>query len=199
MLRAVGQVIRDLPLVTTLPAGTILFRVRQHEPSQAPSSIAELGPPPVEAALYSNRMSPAGISMLYAALDPLTAVQETLDPNSQTRTMVTTAQISLTADLHVLDLTRVPPIPSVFDRSVDPRRRHGVAFIHGFRRDLTEPVEKDGREHIEYVPSQVVTEYFRYRYRTRARGRLRGILYPSSVRPDGNNCVLFVSDVDLLS
>ncbi len=196
MLRALGQVIRELTITATLPAGTTLFRVRQHEPSESPSTLADLGPPPVEAARYSNRMSPAGISMLYASLDPLTAAQETLERDNTTRTMVTTGEIVVTWDLRVLDLTRLPPIPSVFDRSIDSRTRHGIAFIHAFRRELTQPVQKDGREHIEYVPSQVVTEYLRYRYRPTTGGRLSGILYPSSVLIGGNNCVLFISNAD---
>ena len=85
-----------------------MFRVRQHEPTESPSTLPELGPPPVEAALYSNRMSPAGISMLYTSLDPVTAARETLERDSRTRIMVTTAEILVTSDIAVLDLTRLP-------------------------------------------------------------------------------------------
>jgi hypothetical protein len=49
------------------------------------------------------------------------------------------------------------PFPSLFDE----QRRHlraGLSFLHDFAADLAKPIEKDGREHIEYVPTQIVTE-----------------------------------------
>lgn len=60
-----------------------------------------------------------------------------------------------------MDLTNLPEYPSVFGSDEANLDRPGVHLIHAFADDFIRPVEKDGREHIECVPSQVVTEYVR--------------------------------------
>ena len=47
-------------------------------------------------------------------------------------------------------------------------------------------MELDGREHIDYVPTQVFTEYFRYAFP----GRVDGLMFPSAQGP-GNNVAVF--------
>ena len=196
MLDALGALVRELGLVAPMRAGTRLYRVRQHEPAVKPHDLGSLGPPPIDHARYANRMSPAGVSMLYASLDAVTAASETLDRRSKRLISVTTAELETLRDLRVLDLTNLPPVPSVFDASSYRDQRHGVAFIRSFTDDLTQPVQKDGREHVEYVPSQVVTEYFRFRFRGEHEEPVNGILYPSAVRADGTNVVLFLGAED---
>ncbi|HYU54291.1 MAG TPA: HEPN-associated N-terminal domain-containing protein [Gemmatimonadaceae bacterium] len=203
MLSELGSLIKELGLVTVLPLGTILFRVRQHVGTVHPQTLSELGPPPTENAVHANRLTPAGISMLYAALDPVTAAKETLNRRSKRLRWATTAEIETLRDLSVIDLTALPPIPNIFDREFTRDQRQAIAFIHSFTEDLTKPVRKDGREHIEYVPSQVVTEYIRYRFLDADRERANGIVYPSAKDPIGRNVVLFYdsddcSPIDLL-
>ena len=54
------------------------------------------------------------------------------------------------------------------------------------------PVRKDGMEHVEYVPSQVVCEFFAQVFGRKDDGRpVDGIAYRSAVVPDGQNVVLF--------
>ena len=55
----------------------------------------------------------------------------------------------------------------------------------------------DGREHIDYVPSQIVTEYFRHVYRTYDGKPLDGIIFPSAHVRNGKNFVIFASSDDL--
>jgi hypothetical protein len=83
-LEAVCRAILDAELIRTIPAGTELFRAQTHAPSETLAGAARLGAPPVELARTSNRMSPAGIAMFYAATDPSTAVVEaaSADPNA---------------------------------------------------------------------------------------------------------------------
>lgn len=50
----------------------------------------------------------------------------------------------------------------------------------------------DGREHIEYVPTQIITEYFRYKFATKKIEKIDGIIYPSSKDRRMNACVLFM-------
>src|SRR5712692_998202 len=74
MLNELGGLFVRYNALSSLKAGTQLFRVRLHQPGQEPpNTLNALGPPPVESALYSNRMSPAGMSMFYAAMDEATA------------------------------------------------------------------------------------------------------------------------------
>ena len=71
--------------------------------------------------------------------------------------------------------------------------------MHLFVPEFAQPVEKDGREHVEYVPSQIVTEYVRYRLPERIGKPIRGILYPSARKSRGIGCVLFVVHEDINS
>jgi hypothetical protein len=45
------------------------------------------------------------------------------------------------------------------------RERAELSFLHGFARDLSAQIERDNRIHIEYVPTQVVSEYLRRVFR----------------------------------
>jgi hypothetical protein len=50
-------------------------------------------------------------------------------------------------------------------------------------------------EHVDYVPTQIVTEYFRHRFRLSGGGSLDGIKYRSS-RTGQPACVLFFDSDD---
>jgi hypothetical protein len=85
----------------------------------------------------------------------------------------------------MVNLAALPPVPSVFD----PEQRkyyHDLVFLHGFTRDLSASVVLDGREHIEYVPTQVVTEYMRWLPDV----AIDGILF-TSAQNGGTSCVIF--------
>jgi hypothetical protein len=148
---------------------------------------AELGPPPVDKCISANRMSPAGIPMFYGAFDEATALAET---TKETDEFATIGKFKTLRDVKVLDLTRLPIVPSIFDREKRDDRQP-IFFMRDFLRDFTKLVDKNGSEHIEYVPTQIVTEYFRHIYRHNDKESLDGIIYPSSVSKGGKACVLF--------
>jgi hypothetical protein len=57
------------------------------------------------------------------------------------------------------------------------------------------PVARDERVHIDYLPSQVVTEFLRdFQFKG---GKLDGVAYNSTVNPRGWNLALFVEPRDL--
>lgn len=60
-------------------------------------------------------------------------------------------------------------------------------------RDFTKDVKKDGKEHIEYVPTQVVTEFFRYSFNKNRKYKIDGIIYPSS-KNNKNEALVFFWD-----
>lgn len=194
-LDRLGEVVEEVGIITTLPQGTRVYRARCHDRSKALQTSAELGPPPAERTKYSNRMSPAGIPMFYGAFDRNTVIKETYTSSCDPEAIVTTAIFETAREFPVLDLTRLPKLPSIFD-SAKRDRRPGIIFLQNFTKDLSKRIEKDGREHIEYVPTQVVTEYFRHIYNDTDFGRVRGILYPSAQRHGGKCCVLFFRSED---
>ena len=55
-------------------------------------------------------------------------------------------------------------------------------------------MQKSGLEHIEYVPTQILTEYFRHLYLDPARDRVWGIIYPSAANLGHKSCVLFLEN-----
>lgn len=169
--------------LATIPAGRTFWRGRLVSESRKPEyRAAALGSPPRDKA-SANRMSPAGISVFYGSDDVDTVVAE-IGAHS-TRRFAAVGAFSTTRQLTMLDLAGLPPIPSVYGR-VDRRQYYDLQFLHGFATDLRAPVELDGREHIEYVPTQVVTEYLRWIPEV----RIDGIMFRSA-QGAGTSCVIF--------
>jgi len=157
-LDRLGDLVTEIGLVQELPEDTYTFRVRVHDPELTFKSASELGTAPH--APYSNRMSPAGIPMFYGAFEHGTAIAETYDPSLGPVMKITVRKWVTARKIPVLDLTRIPEVPSIFD-SEKRGKRSGIIFLHEFTSELSRPIEKDGGGHIDYVPTQVMTEYFR--------------------------------------
>lgn len=188
LLKEIGQIVPQLKLITLLRAGTELFRVRLRSKGEDWCLDEQnLGAPPNEKVLSSQRMNPAGISYLYLAKERATAIAEALGkPPCQ----AALGCFKVRRDIRVLDLLSLPGTPSPFDRE----GHHGgesIAFLMDFAEEISKPVQKDGTEHIEYVPSQVVCEYFAKVFRTDDGKPIDGLAYRSAVRPGGINIVLF--------
>lgn len=190
MLNKLGEIFREFNLFIELPLATDLFRVRVVEKHCRPSTAAELGTAPPEKAIYPNRMSPAGIPMFYGALDEVTAAVETYNPQEKDDCHLVVARFRNTRPLNLLDLTNLPPVPSIFDEEQSYEQPR-LAFLRAFEEDITKPVERSTESHLEYVPTQVVTEYVRHRLRTPQGDQLDGILYRSSRRLGSHAVVIF--------
>jgi hypothetical protein len=186
LLRETGRLIGRLDLVCTLPRGEELVRVR-HLTDGACCTAKMLGSPPREKAA-SNRMSPAGIPMFYAAFDEATALAETQrgEPGGQR----VVARFATSRDCRVLDLADLPEIPSLFD---DARRedRWALGFLRAFRERVIVPVVPDDRVHIDYVPTQIVSEYLRLWFAPDG-GDIDGVIFPSSRSAGGRCAAMFV-------
>jgi hypothetical protein len=195
MLEELARWVRELDLVVSVPAGTRFFRARFEKPGETLSRPSELGPPPRECATQSNRMSPPGIVMFYASDNPGTALRETV---SASGTFVV-AEFEVTKDVRMLDLTRIPPVPSLFEpvpEMAEYNPRPVLIFLHMFTTDLAKPRARDDRVHIEYVPTQVVTEFFRTMFKDH-QGSIDGIRYASSRHLSNLSVVLFASREDV--
>lgn len=187
LLGQIGRAVDHLQATRTLNAGTVLYRVRLRNPGpEWEPTAATMGAPPKGAS--AGRMNPAGISYFYCALEQATALAEVI---ASPPVDLVVAAFDLTKDIVVLDLCDLPPSPSIFD----PDNRdefQWLAFLRSFARAISEPVRKDGSEHVDYVPSQVVCEWFAQVFDLGKGGeRLDGILYPSALMPGGKNLVVF--------
>jgi len=194
VLREIAFSVDSLNLIIEMKEGTFIFRCRQHLLSESPKSIKELGSPPNKFCTFSNRMSPSGISMFYGAFDSKTAMNEAYDESKITeRPVATIAKFILKKNLQVIDLTNIPSIPSPFD---DKRRnlRFKTLFLKAFVHDLAKSIKRDGYEHINYIPTQVVTEYFRFVLPEIAHYKIDGLIYPSSKDDGGACCVIFCNN-----
>jgi hypothetical protein len=175
-------------VVRTIGTDENLIRLRIDD---VPHHSAEaIGTPPAEFSTQSNRMSPAGIPMFYGAFDYKTANAETYDPQHHVGKVISAGTFKPVRPLVILDLANLPPMPSVFDPSGRPLI-HSLRFLNAFAKDISSPIARDGKEHIEYVPTQIVTEYFRRAFTLGEGVQLDGLAYCSSKNPGGVAFVLF--------
>jgi RES domain-containing protein len=187
LLEWIVKHVQKFGLIRRLSSGTTLWRARSNINPQDPHDATTFGPPPPKLATQSNRMNPPGIPMFYVSESAASAVREIRATSAKV------GHFMLTRDITILDLNVLPKVPGIFS---NPSREETLAlkFLHHFRKAIMEPVARDDRAHIEYIPSQVVTEYFReYRFPD---GYIDGIRYPSTVHPGGSNVVIFISGND---
>lgn len=159
--------------------GEIVFRSRPNPNSFATSDLQlELGPPP-DAKARSSRMSPAGISMFYAAEDAETAVAETADRDGQ----LMVGKFEVASNMSVLDLFDLSKID-------DPEERD---LVHQISLDMMKPISRDDRVHIDYVPTQIFTEQFKENWFGVQDLPIQGLRFPSSKNPERASYVFFVN------
>ena len=197
VLRTIFEYAERVNLFMPLPQGVQLYRARYEGCKPQFQTPAELGPPPEEAATQSNRMSPAGIPMFYGADDEETALKETYScPGYYAMGRFETLRPAV-----LLDLTVIPPVPSLFesipDSSEDSPRRV-LKFLHHVAEQVSISTKRDGKEHVEYVPTQVVTEFVRDQL-TWDNSRVEGIKYFSSAHEGHVSYVLFADQSNVLS
>ena len=189
LLSEIIKIAEESDLVRILSSGTEFFRSRPCERAEPYQTACELGPPPRDKALQSNRMNPPGIPMVYGAETEEIAVRETRSPR------VAVGKFQLERETRLLDIADLPAIPGIFS-GVERLTRLGLIFMHAFAKEIARPVERTDRIHIEYIPSQVVTEFIRDAKINDS--PVDGIRYPSTLGAGGRNIVLFATLDDLI-
>lgn len=190
ILEHLSEIITKLFRVTILEQNRDIFRVRIVDGNQNLTTALELGSPPREYATTPNRMSPAGISMFYGAVDFNTAIAETYI-HSEKKQIAICGVFRPTRILKLIDFSKIE-IPSLFD-SQSRHLREKVKFFRDFIDDFTKPIDRSDKSHVDYVPTQIVTEYLRYKFRCIGDGRIDGLIYPSS-KPDAKNAMVIFAD-----
>jgi hypothetical protein len=158
ILHAVAEVVDRMGLFQALHAGSRWWRAHSHGAAAIDHTPGRLGTVPADRARQPNRMSPPGIPMFYGAADHETAVGEVTSPPPVGAVQVTWAAFETSRNCRVVDFTRLPPIPSIFD----PERGgtfHEMRFLHQFVEQLSSKARADW-EAVDYVPTQVLTEFF---------------------------------------
>ena len=193
-----GHVLRDIfafaidtGLFKVLPAGTQLYRARWEQAAARLETPQELGPPLENLAVQANRMSPPGVVMFYACDDIETALLEATEEPGR----FAVGYWKLLRAATVLDLTDIPAIPRLFEYDPEGGQyvfRRALIFLHHVAEHMSQPVARDDRVHVDYVPTQVVTEFLRSRVRWQG-GRIDGIRYRSSVHPGHASYALFAT------
>jgi hypothetical protein len=183
-LNLLVKLVNEYRFFETLAPGTVLYRLRETADGEMPSLASDFGPPPPEKATQSNRMTPPGISALYTSLDRVTCQQE-VPARDRYRRFV--GSLVSQREIKLIDLTRIPPPPPLLCGS-DPRRRHGLQFLEAFAIMIAQPVARDDRVHIDYVPTQVVSEFLMHAFNESG---VTGMKFSSAKASGGANAVVF--------
>jgi hypothetical protein len=198
MLRKLGELVVETDLIRELEPGTRIYRARDHGLGVAYDRAVDLGTAPREAA-FANRMSPAGIPLFYGAFDADTAVREAWAGPAPDHELVSVGRFANSAPLRVIDLASLPPIPSIFDEDLR-HLRPPLWFLFEFSGRISAPVRTAARseaEMVEYVPTQIVSEYLRTTFaRDYGEAAVHGLLYRSAAHEGGICCALFIARED---
>lgn len=176
-------------VVTTLAAGSFLFRARLASSTAEARKFAlnpaeALGAPPRERAA-NNRMSAAGIPLLYVSSDPDTCIAEIRPSIGDT---VAVGRFETTATLDFFDFTALNRELqhgrlSLFDSRHEKKSHHRrlLTYLH---EEIARPVRSGDTD---YVMTQALAEFIRYS----KLGKFDGIAFQSVQRAGGINYVLF--------
>ena len=189
LLKELENWCRRFEVIATLPAGHLFYRARYEKAGRFLQSAAELGPAPADKATVANRMSPAGIVMFYVSDEAATALREVARNPKKDVGRYAIGTFRTLRDVPILDLTAIPSIPSIFEPvpdSLEYDPRPPLIFLNYFAAELSMPIAGDERAHIEYIPAQVVTEYFRSEFDHKGEP-LAGIRYRSARREGGSS------------
>lgn len=130
--------------------------------------------------------------MFYGAYDLDTAIKETYEEVEEDKKAVC-GIFKPTRELNFVDLTEVY-IPSLFDEQ-NQHNRVNAMFLYDFVKDFTKPIERNDRAHVDYVPTQIVTEFFRHIFKAEDNKGIDGVIYPST-KNDGAKALVVFADSD---
>lgn len=200
LLKALAKWCEEFSLVKTLPAASRLWRARPQKAGEVFSSAADLGPPPQDKTTMSNRMSPSGIVMFYVSDNSETALRERAKDPAKDVGEYAIGEFKTLREMKILDLAEIPAIPSIFEPVSDTLEydpRPPAIFLNYFATELSKPIARDRSIHVEYIPTQVITEYFRTEFLHEGQ-KIDGIRYRSARDSDHCSLVLFATQDDLV-
>ncbi len=172
-------------LANLISPDTTIFRARRSNAGKKLGHAEITSPPSSDAG--NNRMSPAGVSFFYGALDRDTAIAE-VRPSLAEEVTVGSFQVCKT--LSVLDFSQIPEPTSPFRENYWFQFEEFIRpFLEQFAEDISKPIRPDDAL-IDYVPTQVFTECIRF-WSIEGNEPPDGIIFNSSMKRDGKCVVLF--------
>ena len=192
ILKDVQKSIQDFQLFRKLFPSENIYRCRQHALYDEVKEAKDLSSPPDYCCKVNNRMSAVGISMFYCGLNEKVCIDEVVNKAETAQLYFTTGYFKSKKELNLIDLTNLPSIPSIYDEE-NNRHRDTIFFLKAFIEDISKPI-KPSDSSIEYVPTQIVTEYIKFNPVLKA----DGIIYPSSKMKSYENIVLFMNQEESL-
>ena len=180
ILSELGGLVRRVE--ATIEVGKVLYRCRPADPGEKVVSFEDITAPPAFAA-KSNRLSPAGISMFYGSFDKDTSIAEV--GYAIDKPIIYLGAFKTTKPLRVIDLC------SDLDVSFwMPDGWQEASFLMHFHNEISKKLGPNDNGEVEYIPTQIFTEYLRYLCKTSDDNHYDGIIYKSATT-DCRNVVLF--------
>lgn len=167
-------------LVKILKEGSTLYRARRVKEKSKIYTFDDITSAP-DVAASDNRMSPAGVSLFYASFAEKTAIDECVGDKADS---VLIGEFTTKKDVRVLDLTKIPG-PSFWMDNWQENQ-----FLHSFNREITKRLDPKDKNLLQYIPTQVFTEFLRYMFVDGKGRKLDGMIYGSSKTRE-KNIVLF--------
>ncbi|WP_299667203.1 HEPN-associated N-terminal domain-containing protein [uncultured Polaribacter sp.] len=192
ILHQVAATILHHNMISTLKENTILYRARQHTTENEVTGAAKIASLPNFLNKTAGRMNAAGISLFYCSKNKNVTIKEVVSKKRTTMPYYSTAIFRNAEAIRLVDLTKLPDTPSVFDES-NNQSIDIIYFMHSFVEEVSLPVlQKDSI--LEYLQTQVITEYIRYNPDL----NVDGMIYHSAKDSKSKNIVLFYNHEDSL-
>lgn len=180
ILSSLKELIIGQKLVRTLKEGTTLYRARRVKDKSKKYVFSDITAAPDDVATV-NRMSPAGVSLFYASFNKSTAIDECFGEKTDALLL---GEFVTKKALNVLDLTKIPG-PSFWMGGWQENQ-----FLHSFNGEITKKLDPKDTNLLQYIPTQVFTEFLRYMFEDGKGRKLDGMIYGSSKTRE-KNVVLF--------
>lgn len=189
--KTIGHFLLGMDVIKELPVSTKIYRARKTGNYELKAE--ELGATKPEQSSI-NRMSPAGISFFYGSFDRNTCLMEVAGNEND---LFNLGVWELVRNVRLLDITQCKKISqkefSIFDHD-HVWQRHIYPFLFEFVSSLLQPVNSTlntTEKELEYLPTQVISEYLKYFFVDRNGNHIDGLIYPSTKVQNHNNIVLF--------
>jgi hypothetical protein len=199
ILKHIGEFIKELDLILTIPDNselfsrhTTIFRARQHKASVDVSKCKDIGTPPNELAT-ANRFSAEGIAIFYGSSEAETAINEVIDKKDK-EDFISIGEFQVQKKLTLVDLRNIR-IVGFFDTE-NIRLREPSLFLRNFVSIISKKLNRKSNRRIEYIPSQIVTEYFRHILPSTLHKKIDGIIYRSSLDSDKDCYAIFADQTE---
>jgi len=109
--------------------------------------------------------------------------------------MASIGTFKATRPIRVLDLANLREVPGIFSTTHRMKQRI-LSFLTDFSDLIVQPVDRSDRVNVDYIPTQVFTEFIRdFQFKG---GKIDGLYYRSATGEKGTNYVLFAGQEDVV-